>query len=87
MKATEWDAPITLPTRNGRIDLRTAPASAKCATGCKTMGGGFLLASVYDDAGEVKGHIPICGNCLSLAIVDRIDAVALQRTDHGGARA
>jgi hypothetical protein len=73
--ATEWDAPIILPTRNGQIHLRNAPASSKCATGCKTMGGGFLLASVYGANDEVKGHIPICGNCLALAIVGRIDQV------------
>jgi hypothetical protein len=74
-KATELDAPISLPTRGGRIDLRNAPASMKCATGCKTMGGGFLLASVFDDDGTLKGNVPLCGNCLALAIVGRIEQV------------
>jgi hypothetical protein len=69
------DQVISLPTRNGRIDLLPAAVSAKCATGCKTMGGGFLLASVYGPNDGHHGDIPLCGNCLAEAIVARIDAL------------
>jgi hypothetical protein len=52
----------------------------KCATGCKTLGGGFLLASAYADDGTLQAHIPICGNCLAMALVGRIDALAAAKS-------
>lgn len=67
---------IVLPTRAGRIVLAAAPSSARCATGCRTLGGGLLLATVFADGrDQPEGVIPICGNCLAVALAHRIDDV------------
>lgn len=73
-------AAITLPiAAGGRIELREAPGSARCSTGCRTKGGGLLLLSPFDEKDQPRGHVTICGKCLALALVDRIGQVAASK--------
>lgn len=59
---------MTLPTSNGSLELSEAAFGSRCATGCRTMGGGMLLVRARRSDGTINGHMTFCGNCVATAI-------------------
>jgi hypothetical protein len=63
----------TVQTFRGSITFRPCEGPARCSLGCGRRGGGMLLAYVVTD-GDEQPVLPMCGDCLARAIVDRIGA-------------
>lgn len=72
---------IELPTSNGSMELSEATFGSRCASGCRTMGGGMLFVRVRDPRGSIMGEMTFCGNCVAGGLVGAINAVRDRRSE------